>query len=73
MFGTLSPADMNFDDTLSTLRFIDRVKRIKNHVVINENPIEKLIRQLKVYRSYRIIVKFIFIFIGRKSMFENVN
>lgn len=48
MIATLSPADINYDETLSTLRFADRVKRIKNHAIINENPIEKLIRQLKV-------------------------
>ena len=48
MFAALSPTDVNYDETLSTLRFADRVKRIKNHAVINENPIEKLIRQLKV-------------------------
>jgi len=48
MIAALSPADVNYDETLSTLRFADRVKRIKNYVFINENPIEKLIRQLKV-------------------------
>ena len=48
MIAALSPADVNFDETLSTLRFADRVKRIKNTVVVNENPIEKLIRELKV-------------------------
>jgi len=47
MFAALSPTDVNYDETLSTLRFVDRVKRIKNHVIINENPIDKLIRQLK--------------------------
>lgn len=48
MIAALSPADVNYDETLSTLRFADRVKRIKNVVVVNENPTEKLIRQLKV-------------------------
>ena len=48
MIAALSPADVNYDETLSTLRFADRVKRIKNTVVVNENPIEKLIRELKV-------------------------
>ena len=48
MIATVSPADINYDVTLSTLRFADRVKRIKNHAIINENPIDKLIRQLKV-------------------------
>lgn len=48
MIAALSPADVNYEETLSTLRFADRVKRIKNTVIVNENPIEKLIRELKV-------------------------
>lgn len=48
MIAALSPADVNYDETLSTLRFADRVKRIKNTVIVNENPMEKLIRELKV-------------------------
>jgi hypothetical protein len=48
MIAALSPADSNYDETLSTLRLADRVKRIKNHAVINENSINKLIQQLKV-------------------------
>ncbi|CAF3182883.1 unnamed protein product [Rotaria socialis] len=47
MIAALSPTDVSHDETLSTLRFADRVKRIKNTVVVNENPIEKLIRELK--------------------------
>eukprot|EP01137_Pigoraptor_chileana_P032728 Opistho-2@22588 len=47
MIAALSPADINFDETLSTLRFADRAKRIKTQAVINENPTEKLIRELK--------------------------
>ncbi|CAF3662340.1 unnamed protein product [Adineta steineri] len=47
MIAALSPADVNFDETLGTLRFADRVKRIKNTVVVNENPMEKLVRGLK--------------------------
>jgi hypothetical protein len=48
MIAALSPADVNYDETLSTLRFADRVKRIKNVAIINENPTDKLVRQLKV-------------------------
>jgi hypothetical protein len=68
MIAALSPADVNFDETLSTLRFADRVKRIKNHVVVNENPIEKLIRELRVYLKTKRNVFFylIFIFLRKK-------
>ncbi|CAF0889778.1 unnamed protein product [Adineta ricciae] len=47
MIAALSPADVNYDETLSTLRFADRVKRIKNVAIVNENPMDKLIRELK--------------------------
>ncbi|CAF1220965.1 unnamed protein product, partial [Didymodactylos carnosus] len=47
MIAALSPADINYDETLSTLRYADRAKHIKNTVAINENPVEKLIRELK--------------------------
>ena len=48
MIAALSPADINYDETLSTLRYADRAKQIKNKAVVNENPIERLIRELKV-------------------------
>ncbi|XP_064610352.1 kinesin-like protein KIF28 [Liolophura sinensis] len=47
MIAALSPADINFDETLGTLRYADRAKKIKNKAVINENPLDKLIRELK--------------------------
>lgn len=54
MIAALSPADINFDETLGTLRYADRAKKIKNKAVINENPIEKLIRELRVsYQHFR--------------------
>ena len=48
MIAALSPADINYDETLSTLRYADRAKKIKNQAVVNENPMDKLIRELKV-------------------------
>ena len=50
MIAALSPADINYDETLGTLRYADRAKKIKNKAVINENPMEKLIRELQVCR-----------------------
>ena len=47
MIAALSPADINYDETLSTLRYADRAKNIKNKAVVNENPVDKLIRELK--------------------------
>ena len=48
MIAALSPADINYDETLGTLRYADRAKKIQNKAVINENPMDKLIRELKV-------------------------
>nr|XP_039265473.1 kinesin-like protein KIF28P isoform X1 [Styela clava] len=47
MIAALSPADINYDETLSTLRYADRAKKIKNKAVVNENPMDKLIRELR--------------------------
>eukprot|EP00163_Fabomonas_tropica_P017402 TRINITY_DN3091_c0_g4_i3.p1 TRINITY_DN3091_c0_g4~~TRINITY_DN3091_c0_g4_i3.p1 ORF type:complete len:1121 (-),score=354.56 TRINITY_DN3091_c0_g4_i3:115-3477(-) len=47
MIAALSPADINHDETLSTLRYADRAKKIKNNAIINESPNEKLIRELR--------------------------
>ena len=38
MIAALSPASINYDETLSTLRYANQVKQIKNHAVINESP-----------------------------------
>ncbi|XP_038074728.1 kinesin-like protein KIF28P isoform X2 [Patiria miniata] len=47
MIAALSPAGINFEETLSTLRYADRAKKIKNKAVVNESPTERLIRELR--------------------------
>ncbi|XP_031701658.1 kinesin-like protein KIF1B isoform X1 [Anarrhichthys ocellatus] len=47
MVAALSPADINYDETLSTLRYADRAKSIKCNAIINEDPNNKLVRDLK--------------------------
>ncbi|XP_069466076.1 kinesin-like protein KIF1B isoform X4 [Ambystoma mexicanum] len=47
MVAALSPADINYDETLSTLRYADRAKQIKCNAIINEDPNAKLVRELK--------------------------
>ncbi|CAJ1368367.1 unnamed protein product [Effrenium voratum] len=47
MICALSPASSNHEETLSTLRYADRAKKIKNHAVVNENPQERLMRELR--------------------------
>lgn len=45
MIAALSPADYNYDETLSTLRYADRAKQIKNKPRINEDPKDALLRE----------------------------
>ncbi|KAM0714845.1 hypothetical protein Q7P37_009309 [Cladosporium fusiforme] len=47
MIAAISPADINFEETLSTLRYADSAKRIKNNAVVNEDPNARMIRELK--------------------------
>lgn len=47
MICAISPANDNYDQSLSTLRYADQAKRIKNKPVVNESATDKLIRQLK--------------------------
>ena len=47
MICAISPSNMNFEESLSTLRYADRAKKIQNKAVINESPQDKLIRELK--------------------------
>nr|XP_044625819.1 kinesin-like protein KIF17 isoform X3 [Equus asinus] len=45
MMACLSPADNNYDETLSTLRYANRAKNIKNKPRINEDPKDALLRE----------------------------
>lgn len=45
MVAALSPADYNYEETLSTLRYADRAKSIKNKPKINEDPKDALLKQ----------------------------
>ena len=47
MVATISPSADNYEETLSTLRYADRAKRIVNHAVINEDPNARIIRDLR--------------------------
>ncbi|KAM6144235.1 kinesin-like protein KIF16B isoform 2-T2 [Erethizon dorsatum] len=47
MIATISPADVNYGETLSTLRYANRAKNIINKPTINEDANVKLIRELR--------------------------
>jgi len=45
--ANLGPADYNYDETISTLRYANRAKNIKNKARVNEDPKDALLRQLQ--------------------------
>ncbi|KAJ3099064.1 Kinesin-like protein kif3b [Phlyctochytrium planicorne] len=48
MIATLSPASYNFEETLSTLRYANRAKNIKNKPKINEDPKDAMLREYQL-------------------------
>jgi len=47
MVANLGPADYNYDETLSTLRYANRAKSIKNKPKINEDPKDAMLREFQ--------------------------
>ncbi|XP_064472728.1 chromosome-associated kinesin KIF4A-like [Ornithodoros turicata] len=54
MLACISPADSNFEETLNTLRYADRARKIKNKPVVNRDPqamelmkLRQLVQQLQ--------------------------
>ncbi|XP_012148737.2 kinesin family member nebbish isoform X4 [Megachile rotundata] len=47
MLGTVSPTNLHVEETLATLRYACQARAIVNRVRINEDPHERLIRELK--------------------------
>ncbi|MCL4145414.1 UNVERIFIED_CONTAM: hypothetical protein GTU68_065232, partial [Idotea baltica] len=47
MIATISPAEVNYGETLGTLRYANRAKNIVNKPTVNEDANVKLIRDLR--------------------------
>lgn len=45
--ANIGPADYNYDETISTLRYANRAKNIKNKARINEDPKDAMLRQFQ--------------------------
>lgn len=45
--AAISPADVNYNETLSTLRYASRAKSIVNSPIVNEDGSVKVIRELQ--------------------------
>lgn len=52
MIAAISPAHLDYEESLSTLRYADRAKQIKTKAVVNEDPTEVLIRELQVSKIF---------------------
>ena len=52
MIFALSSANINYEETLSTLRYADRAKKIQNKAVVNESEHDKVVRLLKEENNY---------------------
>ncbi|GFG29444.1 hypothetical protein Cfor_02644 [Coptotermes formosanus] len=48
MCANIGPADFNYDETISTLRYANRAKNIKNRAHVNEDPKDALLRQFQL-------------------------
>ena len=47
MVANISPSSYNIEESMSTLRYADRAKRIVNHAIVNEDPNAKMVRELQ--------------------------
>lgn len=47
MIANLGPADYNYDESLSTLRYANRAKNIQNKPKINEDPKDAMLREFQ--------------------------
>jgi kinesin family member 17 len=45
MIANIAPSDYNLEETLSTLRYASRAKKIKNKPIVNEDPKDALLRE----------------------------
>jgi hypothetical protein len=45
--ANIGPADWNYDETVSTLRYANRAKNIKNKPTINEDPKDAMLREVQ--------------------------
>jgi hypothetical protein len=47
MVCAIRPGHSYYEETLNTLKYADRAKKIKNKPIINESPQDKIIRELQ--------------------------
>ncbi|KAF5399687.1 Kinesin family member 3A [Paragonimus heterotremus] len=47
MIANIAPSDYNYEESLSTLRYANRAKNIRNNAKINEDPKDAMLRQFQ--------------------------
>jgi len=47
MLAAISPSATNYHETLSTLRFAAQAKQLKTKAIVNEDPVQRLVADLK--------------------------
>ena len=67
MVANIGPADWNFDETITTLRYANRAKNIKNKPKINEDPKDALLREFQVCLQSIKCIKTNFVYVNRFS------
>ena len=67
MFANIGPANYNYDETLSTLRYANRAKNIKNHAKVNEDPKDTLMKkyQQEIEELRRMLDQGILLFVAQ--------
>lgn len=55
MIACVSPADTNYEESLNTLRYADRARKIKNKPIVNRDPVQaeliELRKKLQMYQA----------------------
>lgn len=58
MIACISPADSNMEETINTLRYADRARKIKNKPIVNVDPraaeMNRLKKQVQTSLSYNL-------------------
>ena len=54
MVACVSPADSNFEESLNTLRYADRARKIKNKPIVNRDPVQEFDENVMFYFVQRI-------------------
>ena len=57
IIAAVSPFDENKAETLSTLSFAQKAKKVKNHAIVNEVSASENIREMKILKKYNSVVE----------------